>query len=48
MKNNMKHILIITMIGTMGFSTLSRAQTSYKLVSSPDVVIKVSAMHTIG
>jgi polyisoprenoid-binding protein YceI len=41
MKNNIKQILILTMIGIMGFSTLTYAQNSYKLVNSPDVSIKV-------
>jgi polyisoprenoid-binding protein YceI len=41
MKNNIKQILILIMIGIMGFSTLTYAQNSYKLVSSPDVSIKV-------
>jgi polyisoprenoid-binding protein YceI len=41
MKNNVKQILILTMIGIIGFSSLLKAQTSYKLASNPDVSIKV-------
>ena len=41
MKNNIKQILILTMAGIIGFSSLLKAQTSYKLASNPDVSIKV-------
>ena len=41
MKNNIKQIMVLTMICTMGFSSLLKAQTSYNLAASPDVTIKV-------
>jgi len=41
MKNKIKQILILTIVGILGFSSLLKAQTSYKLASNPDVSIKV-------
>ena len=41
MKNNIKQILVLTMICILGFSSLLKAQTSYKLANGPDVSIKV-------
>jgi polyisoprenoid-binding protein YceI len=41
MKNNIKQIVMLTIIGIMRFSTLTYAQNSYKLVNSPNVSIKV-------
>ncbi len=41
MKNNIKQILVLTMICTMGFSSLLKAQTSYRLAVNPNVTIKV-------
>ena len=41
MKNNIKQIMVLTMICTMGSISLLKAQTSYHLAVSPNVTIKV-------
>jgi polyisoprenoid-binding protein YceI len=41
MKNNIKRAMVFTMIFAIGYSSLLKAQTTYKLAVSPDVTIKV-------
>ncbi|MEO6851041.1 MAG: YceI family protein [Mucilaginibacter sp.] len=41
MKNNIKQILLLTLICTLAFSSLIKAQTGYKLTTGTDVAIKV-------
>jgi polyisoprenoid-binding protein YceI len=47
MKNNIKQILVLTTICIMGFSSLLKAQTTYKLNESKDMDMKLSGTSTL-
>jgi hypothetical protein len=47
MKNNIKQILILTTICIIGFSSLLKAQTSYKIIESKDIDMKLSGTSTL-
>ena len=47
MKNNIKQILILTTICIMGFSSLLKAQTTYKINESKDMDMKLSGTSTL-
>jgi polyisoprenoid-binding protein YceI len=47
MKNNIKQILILTTVCIIGFSSLLKAQTTYKINESKDMDMKLSGTSTL-
>src|SRR5580698_7749893 len=47
MKNNIKPILVLTMACILGFSSLLKAQTTYKINESKDMDMKLSGTSTL-
>jgi len=47
MKKNIKQILMLTMVCIMGFSSLLKAQTTYKINESKDMDMKLSGTSTL-